>query len=270
MLRELDHREIDEVSGGYTLDGSSGCVILADGTITSLAEILRNLPHYEGLGGYEGSEGEDEGAPIVVSGGTFEYFGDFAAAISAVSQLNGGTQQINVQRISDEGGGATEPSGESESTYDPVEGWLIQATSIALNGGNSLPFQGLSAAMIELAIERLTKHVADYYVSLGWSFGAAGGATIYSDGTGIFVGVARPGPVVSGGATAEGQESGWDVGPDSIVYQSGPVPVAGAVNIYYDPVRHSYYQAGDVWVEATGMYMSPEEAEAENSSDSAP
>jgi hypothetical protein len=142
-------------------------------------------------------------------------------------------------------------AGEDEN-WDFVEEIVVFAGAAALSVNE--PFRDMNQALIRAIIAELRSNLTDLFVSAGWSFmGVAAGATSYTDGTGIFVGVARPGPVLSGGTAAEGNEAGWDVGPDGVLYQSGPLRDE-SVAVYYDPVRNQHYYGGDVWSDVHNMY----------------
>lgn len=96
-------------------------------------------------------------------------------------------------------------------------------------------------------------------LSVGWSVVIAGGVTAYNDGMGVFLGGARPGPVIGVGTATSGNEAGWDVGPDGIVYQSGPLPIAGYEKVYHDEKRGLTYMKGEVYYEPEDRYVTPTE-----------
>lgn len=83
--------------------------------------------------------------------------------------------------------------------------------------------------------------IGDFVYTIGWSFdGAAGGITAEPDGTGVFVGVARPGPIFDVDESNTDGTQGIDVDPTSVLAKSGPIDLYTAGKFIFDNVVDTY------------------------------
>ncbi|MDX2209089.1 MAG: hypothetical protein SFV20_01880 [Sphingopyxis sp.] len=165
-------------------------------------------------------------------------------------------------------------SAENNQDQSDEDNWISYSEIVvtAMVAANVVPIsQGSALAdAFERMIGQLRDEANSFYLSAGWSFVVAGGITGYSDGVGIFIGLARPGLYIGAGQDASGDgngsdpsaDGGWEFGADGVVYQSGKIPITPATPVFYDPVKGDYYVPGQVWSEQHKMYLYPHELDA--------
>jgi hypothetical protein len=186
--------------------------------------------------------GIDPAVLAALTGGSFgAYLQSLALALSAA--------------VAPSDGSGSDPN--SEDSFEWLDDAIIVDGMILTSVDQNPNYNSLSPDQMRNILNSWRDEWVNQNLSLGISYWIAAGGTFYTDGVGIFLGIARPGLVLSGGTAAEGDEEGWDAGPDSVLYQSGPLPVAGSVAVFYDPVRNEYYTAGDVWDSELEVYVSP-------------
>ena len=76
----------------------------------------------------------------------------------------------------------------------------------------------------------------------------------------MFLGLSNPGIHLGVDQEASGElPIGWDVGPLSVIYRSGAMPVAGYDKIYWNPENGQSYRSGEVYDAYANEYVTPSE-----------